>query len=56
MSVVPAYNSAGLPPLVLAVIVADMGTAEAPRMLHSTQEEPAGSLQAGIRDTMSLSP
>lgn len=57
MLVVPAYNSADLPPLVLAVIVvADMGTVEVARTLHSIQEEAAGSPQAGIRDTMGLSP
>lgn len=47
MVVVPACNSAGLPPLVLAVLVADMGTAEAAETLHSTLEEAAGSPQAG---------
>lgn len=57
MSEVPAYNSAGLQPLVLAVIVvADMGTVEVARTPHSTQEEAAGSPRAGIRDMVSLSP
>lgn len=56
MAVVPAYNSADLPPLVLAVIAADMGTVEVVKTLRSTQEEPAGSQQAGSWDMTSLSP
>jgi hypothetical protein len=53
---VPACNNADLPPLVLAVIVADMGMAEGGKTLHSSPEELAGSQQAGSHDMMRLSP
>lgn len=53
MAAVPAYNSADLPPPVLAVVVVDMGTVE---VVQTTQEELAGSQQAGSRDMTSLSP
>lgn len=55
IAVVRACNSVDLPPLVLAVIVADMGTAEEVETLRSSLEALAGSQQAGSRDMMSLS-
>lgn len=51
----PARNSADLPPPVLAVSVADTGTVEEAKMLHSSLEEPAGSQQAGSQGMRRLS-
>lgn len=56
MAALPACSSVDLQPLVLGVIVADMGTVEVVKTLRSTQEGLAGSQQAGSRDMTSLSP